>query len=54
MSNFAIGTNVLTYIDNLLTPEELAESNQRVEIGSKVIEARKEKEISQKEINLAY
>jgi len=50
MSNSAIGTDALAYIDNLLTPEELAESDLRVAIIGEMIKARKEKGISQKEL----
>ena len=46
----AIGGNVLEYLDSILTPEEIAESNLRVAIIGELIKARQEKGISQKKL----
>ena len=48
--NFAIGRNALDFIDSLLTPEEIAESNLRVALIGELIKARKEKGLSQKDL----
>lgn len=50
MNNPAIGTDAVAFIDNLLTPEELAESNLRVALIGELIKARQEKGITQKEL----
>ena len=44
----AIGENALEFMDKLLTPDEIAESNLRASLISELIKARKEKGISQK------
>ena len=46
----AIGRDVLEFIDTLLTPEEIAESNLRVALISELIKARQEKGLSQKQL----
>lgn len=48
--NNAIGKEALEYIDTLLTPEEIAESNLRVSIIGEIIKARQEKGLSQKKL----
>lgn len=50
MNNNAIGRDALEYIDSLLTPEEIAESELRVSIICELIKARQEKGISQKKL----
>lgn len=50
MNNPAIGTDAVAFMDNLLTPEELAESNLRVALIGELIKARQEKGITQKEL----
>lgn len=50
MSNPAIVENALGYIDAMLTPEEIAESNLRVAIIGELIKAREEKGLSQKKL----
>lgn len=42
----AIGGNVLEYMDSILTPEEIVESNLRVSIIGELIKVRQEKGIS--------
>lgn len=42
--------DALAYIDSLLTPEEIRESDLRVSLIHAIIEARKEKGISQKKL----
>lgn len=42
--------DALAYIDSLLTPEEIRESDLRVSLIHEIIEARKEKGISQKKL----
>ena len=49
MSN-AIGRDALEYMDTLLTPEEVAESNLRVALIGELIKARQEKGLSQKKL----
>lgn len=44
----AINGNVIEFMDNLLTPDEIAESDLRVSIFGELIKARQEKGISQK------
>lgn len=46
----AIGENVLEYMESILTPEEIAESELRVSIIGEIIKARREKGISQKRL----
>lgn len=46
----AIGGDALEFMDNLLTPEEIAQSNLRVAIIGELIAARQEKGISQKKL----
>lgn len=48
--NPAIGRNALEYIDSLLTPEEIAESDLRVALMGELIKARQEKGYSQKKL----
>lgn len=49
-NNPAIGNDALEFIDNILTPEEIAESDLRVSIIGELIKARTEKGISQKKL----
>ena len=44
----AVGDDVLDFIDNILTPEEVVESNLRASLISEIIKARQDKGISQK------
>lgn len=46
----AIGDDVLEFMDSILTPEEIAESDLRVAIIGEIIKARQEKGISQKKL----
>lgn len=46
----AVGSNALEFMDTLLTPEEIAESNLRVALIGEIIKARQEKGISQKKL----
>lgn len=48
--NSAVGGDALEYIDSLLTPEEIAESNLRVALIGEMIKARQEKGLSQKKL----
>lgn len=48
--NDAIGGNALEFMDSLLSPEEIAESNLRVALIGELIKARKEKGLSQKRL----
>lgn len=48
--NPAIGRDALEFLDTLLTPEEIAESNLRVALIGELIKARQEKGISQKKL----
>ena len=48
--NPAIGRDALEFIDTLLTPEEIAESNLRVALIGELIKARQEKGLSQKKL----
>lgn len=50
MSNNGIGSDVLEFMDTLLTPEEIAESNLRVALIGEFIKARQEKGLSQKKL----
>jgi DNA-binding XRE family transcriptional regulator len=46
----AIGEDALAYIDGLLTPEEIRESNLRVALIGEIIKARQEKGLSQRQL----
>ena len=46
----AIGSDALEFMDSLLTPEEIAESNLRASLIGELIKARQEKGISQKKL----
>lgn len=46
----AIGEDVLKFMDSILTPKEIAESDLRVSIIGELIKARQEKGISQKKL----
>ncbi len=48
--NSAVGKDALSFIDSLLTPEEIVESNLRVALIGELIKARQEKGISQKKL----
>ena len=48
--NNAIGRDALEFMDTLLIPEEIAESNLRVALIGELIKARTEKGISQKKL----
>lgn len=48
--NSAIGQNALEFIDSLLTPEEILESDLRVALIGELIKARKERGLSQKKL----
>lgn len=48
--NDAIGRDALEFIDTLLTPEEIAESDLRVALIGELIKARQEKGLSQKKL----
>ena len=48
--NIAIGQNALEFIDSLLTPEEILESDLRVALIGELIKARQEKGLSQKKL----
>lgn len=48
--NSAIGRDALEFIDTLLTPEEIAESDLRVALIGELIKARQEKGLSQKKL----
>ena len=48
--NNAVGRDALDFIDNLLTPEEVAESNLRVALIGELIKARQEMGLSQKKL----
>ena len=48
--NSAIGQNALEFIDSLLTPEEILESDLRVALRGELIKARQEKGLSQKKL----
>ena len=49
MSN-AVGRDALEFVDSLLTPEEIAESNLRAALIGELIKARQEKGLSQKKL----
>lgn len=46
----AVGADALGFMDDLLTPDEIAESDLRVALIGELIKARKEKGISQKKL----
>ena len=46
----ALGEDALEFIQNLLTPEEIAASNLRVAIMGELLKARQDKHISQREL----
>lgn len=48
--NSVIGQNALEFIDSLLTPEEILESDLRVALIGELIKARQEKGLSQKKL----
>ena len=48
--NDAMGRDALEFMDSLLTPEEIAESNLRVALIGELIKARQEKGLSQKKL----
>ena len=48
--NNAIGRDALEFMDTLLTPEEVAESNLRAALIGELIKARQEKGLSQKKL----
>lgn len=48
--NSAIGQNALEFIDSLLTPEEILESDLRVALIGELIKARQEMGLSQKKL----
>ena len=48
--NSAIGQNALEFIDSLLTPEEILESDLRVALIGELIKARQESGLSQKKL----
>ena len=48
--NDAFGRDALEFMDTLLTPEEIAESNLRVALIGELIKARQEKGLSQKKL----
>ena len=50
INNSAIGRDAVEFIDSLLTPEEIAESDLRVAIIGELLKARQEKGISQKKL----
>ena len=48
--NSVIGQNALEFIDSLLTPEEILESDLRVALIGELIKARQERGLSQKKL----
>ena len=48
--NSAIGQNALEFINSLLTPEEISESDLRVALIGELIKARQERGLSQKKL----
>ena len=48
--NSAVGRDALEFMDNFLTPEEIAESDLRTALIGELIKARQEKGISQKKL----
>ena len=49
-NNPAIGRDAIEFMNSLLTPEEIAESNLRVALIGELIKARQEKGLSQKKL----
>lgn len=49
-NNPAIGRDAVEFMEDLLTPEEIAESNLRVALIGELIKARQEKGLSQKKL----
>ena len=49
-NNPAIGRDAIEFMNSLLTPEEIAESNLRVALIGELIKARQEKGLSQKRL----
>lgn len=49
-TNPAIGRDALAYMEELMTPEEIAESDLRVALIGELIKARQEKGLSQKKL----
>ena len=50
MNNSALGGDALEFIDAMLSPEEIAESNLRVALIGELIKARQERGLSQKKL----
>lgn len=50
MNNPAIGENAMEFMDSLLTPEEIMESDLRVALIGELIQARQEQGITQKKL----
>ena len=48
--NKSIGSDALKFMDDILTPEEIAQSNFRVALIGELIKARQEKGFSQKRL----
>ena len=48
--NSTVGQNALEFIDSILTPEEIAESDLRVALIDELIKAKQEKGLSQKKL----
>ncbi|MDO4720533.1 MAG: helix-turn-helix transcriptional regulator [Peptostreptococcaceae bacterium] len=48
--NPAIGSDALEFMESVLTPEEIRESNVRVDFIGEIIKARNEKGISQRKL----
>lgn len=53
MMNNAIGKDALEFIDTLLTPEEIAESDLRVALIGELIKTRQEKGLTNPQIDTA-
>lgn len=51
MMNNAIGKDALEFMDTLLTPEEIAESDLRVALIGELIKTRQEKGLTNPQIN---
>lgn len=48
--NRAVGEDAIAYIESLMTPEEIAESNLRVALIGELIKARRERGLTQKQL----
>ena len=48
--NSAVGEDAIAYIESLMTPEEIAESNLRVALIGELIKARNERGVTQKQL----